>query len=113
MKQLFSLLPLNGASGCSRLSALENGNGHSHAGCDGLTATNGHAHTNGSTPMNGHVHFDHGNIKLDGPVMRPKRDRTAFGLALYALSSCFLATMLVFAKRLGEPHNWAPTFIVW
>ena len=30
-----------------------------------------------------------------------KKDRTALGLALYALSSCFLATMLMFAKKLG------------
>ena len=35
------------------------------------------------------------------PVPRKKRDRTALGLGLYALSSCFLATMLMFAKKLG------------
>lgn len=33
---------------------------------------------------------------------RKKKDRTALGLGLYALSSCFLATMLMFAKKLGE-----------
>ena len=37
------------------------------------------------------------------PVHRKKKDRTALGLALYALSSCFLATMLMFAKKLGKP----------
>ena len=34
---------------------------------------------------------------------RKKKDRTALGLGLYALSSCFLATMLMFAKKLGKP----------
>ena len=33
---------------------------------------------------------------------RKKKDRTALGLGLYALSSCFLATMLMFAKKLGK-----------
>ena len=49
------------------------------------------------------------------PVPRKKRDRTALGLALYALSSCFLATMLMFAKKLGAAlcislacHNCLP-----
>ena len=36
-----------------------------------------------------------------GPAPGKKRDRTALGLGLYALSSCFLATMLMFAKKLG------------
>ena len=35
-------------------------------------------------------------------IPRKKKDRTALGLGLYALSSCFLATMLMFAKKLGE-----------
>ena len=49
------------------------------------------------------------------PVPRKKRDRTALGLGLYALSSCFLATMLMFAKKLGtalclslDCHLWVP-----
>ena len=68
----------------------------------GFAATNGLVHTNGMLPMNGHADMAYADAKLDSAVKRPKRDRTAFGLALYALSSCFLATMLVFAKRLGE-----------
>ena len=32
---------------------------------------------------------------------REERDQSALGLALYALSSCFLSTALVFAKKLG------------
>ena len=52
--------------------------------------------------MNGHAHFAEAEAKLNSSMKRPKKDRTAFGLALYALSSCFLATMLVFAKRLGD-----------
>ncbi|KAK9812242.1 hypothetical protein WJX73_006670 [Symbiochloris irregularis] len=37
-----------------------------------------------------------------------EQDRSALGLALYALSSCFLSTALVFAKKLGQWHM--PTF---
>ena len=74
---------------------------HASASYSGLASTSGLAHTNGLMPMNGHAHS--ADAKLNSPIKRPKRDRTAFGLALYALSSCFLATMLVFAKRLGVP----------
>ena len=35
-------------------------------------------------------------------VLRIEKDRSGFGLALYALSSCFLSTALVFAKKLSE-----------
>lgn len=71
---------------------LENG----HASSTEAGLTNGLAHTNG------HAHPDEVHIKLEEASRPKKKDHTVFGLALYALSSCFLATMLVFAKRLGE-----------
>lgn len=65
-------------------------NGHNRAGA----VPNGH--TNGFHAMEEEEH-----VKLE-PAPKPKKiERTAFGLALYALSSCFLATMLMFAKKLG------------
>lgn len=58
-------------------------------------------HTNGHT--NGfHVSGEEEeHVKLVPAPRKKKIERTAYGLALYALSSCFLATMLVFAKKLG------------
>lgn len=77
-------------------------NGHS-----GQQPANGHAngYTNGLHPP-GDEEEDH--VKLE-PAPKPKKiERTAYGLALYALSSCFLATMLLFAKKLGAPRPSAP-----
>lgn len=52
--------------------------------------------------MNGfHVSGEEEHVKLEPAPRKKKIERTAFGLALYALSSCFLATMLMFAKKLG------------
>ena len=39
--------------------------------------------------------------KLERSATRDEPDRAVLGLALYALSSCFLATALVFTKKLG------------
>ena len=69
-------------------------NGHASSRENGLTDE--HALTNG------HAHPEEVLIKLEEAPQPRKRDHTVFGLGLYALSSCFLATMLVFAKRLGE-----------
>ena len=42
--------------------------------------------------------------KLQRQNTRDEHDRAVLGLALYALSSCFLATALVFTKKLSEPR---------
>ena len=42
--------------------------------------------------------------KLHRQSTRDEHDRSVLGLALYALSSCFLATALVFAKKLSAWH---------
>ena len=45
--------------------------------------------------------------KLTSYVRRDEHDRSTLGLGLYALSSCFLSTALVFAKFLGQlPILW-------
>ncbi|KAK9904222.1 hypothetical protein WJX75_007139 [Coccomyxa subellipsoidea] len=72
-------------------------NGHSVAG----PTPNGH--TNGL-----HLPHEEEHAKLEPAPKKEKVERTAFGLALYALSSCFLATMLMFAKKLGQWN--IPTF---
>ena len=41
--------------------------------------------------------------KLQRQNPRDEHDRAVLGLALYALSSCFLATALVFTKKLSAP----------
>lgn len=74
-------------------------NGHAHwPSSNGLDYVNGLP--NGYHQTDGIEREDH--MKLEAVAKPVKKDRTAFGLALYALSSCFLATMLMFAKKLGE-----------
>ncbi len=64
---------------------------------------------NGHT--NGHANGFHvpgeedDHVKLEPAPQKKKIERTAYGLALYALSSCFLATMLMFAKKLGADFS--------
>lgn len=70
----------------------------------------------GATP-NGHTngfHLPHEeeHAKLEPAPKKQKVERTAFGLALYALSSCFLATMLMFAKKLGALDGHMPCMII-
>ena len=87
---------------CCRLSALENGHASTVGAGTSDWSDGDHALTNGHHALtNGHAHDEGPHVKLEAAPRPKKQDHTVFGLALYALSSCFLATMLVFAKRLG------------
>ena len=87
---------------CCRLSALENGHASTRDAGTSRGSGSEHVLSNGHHALtNGHAHEEEVHIKLEDAPSHRKKDHTVFGLALYALSSCFLATMLVFAKRLG------------
>ncbi|BDA45883.1 probable pseudopaline exporter CntI [Coccomyxa sp. Obi] len=90
-----------GAGTSQPLQGSSNGTRHSDAA---LAVPNGH--TNGH--VNGFHVEEEEHVKLETAPRQKKIERTAYGLALYAISSCFLATMLMFAKKLGQWN--IPTF---
>lgn len=89
----YPLWMLQGSQQGSHVSDLEqglcNGAGESSSIGDGLRH-----HCSGSESSSG----QHGKLDVEP-------DRTILGLALYGISSLFLATVLMCAKLLGEPFN--------